>query len=66
MVREYQPHGIRPVFFYTREAHPGEHFPAHQDADQKLAHARAFVERFGIERPVLVDDLAGSGHQLYG
>jgi hypothetical protein len=29
-------------------------------------HARAFVERFGIERPVLVDDLAGTGHRLYG
>ena len=33
---------------------------------QKLAQARVFVERFGIERPVLVDDLAGTGHQLYG
>lgn len=34
--------------------------------DQKLAHARAFIDRFGIERPVLVDDLAGTGHRLYG
>ena len=33
---------------------------------QKLVHARAFVECFGIERPVLIDDLAGTGHRLYG
>ncbi len=57
---------MRSVFFYTREAHPGEHFPAHRDMAQKLAHARAFIDRFGIERPVLVDDLAGTGHRLYG
>jgi hypothetical protein len=31
-----------------------------------LAHARAFRERFGIERPILVDDLLGTGHRLYG
>ena len=66
LARDYAPRGIRSVFFYTREAHPGEHFPAHRGDEQKLAHARTFVERFGIERPVLVDDLAGTGHRLYG
>jgi hypothetical protein len=66
LTRDYAPRGIRSVFFYTREAHPGEHFPAHRGEEQKLTHARAFVERFGIERPVLVDDLAGTGHRLYG
>ncbi len=34
--------------------------------EQKLAHARAFKERFQIERPILVDDLIGTGHKLYG
>ena len=24
------------------------------------------MERFGIERPVLIDDLTGTGHRLYG
>jgi hypothetical protein len=66
LARKYEPHGIRSVFFYTREAHPGEHFPAHRANEQKLSHARAFVDRFAIERPVLVDDLAGTGHRLYG
>jgi hypothetical protein len=66
MAREFAPHGIDFVFVYTREAHPGEHFPAHRTLEQKIEHARAFRERFGIERPILVDDLAGSGHRLFG
>lgn len=66
LAEEYAPQGIRSVFFYTREAHPGEHFPAHRSQEQKLAHARAFQKRFGIERTVLVDDLEGAGHRLYG
>jgi hypothetical protein len=66
MAREYAAHGIASVFFYTREAHPGEHFPAHRSLEQKLAHARAFRARYGIARPILVDDLAGTGHRAYG
>ncbi len=66
MARAYAARGVASVFVYTREAHPAEHFPAHRSLDQKLAHARAFKERFGIERPILVDDLAGTGHRLYG
>ena len=66
MANRYADQGFASVFLYTREAHPGEHFPAHRDLEQKLAHARAFVERYGIERPVLVDDLIGTGHRAYG
>ena len=66
MAHKYAEAGIASVFLYTREAHPGEHFPAHRDLEQKIAHARAFKERYGIERPILVDDLAGTGHRLYG
>jgi hypothetical protein len=66
MAREYAGNGIASVFLYTREAHPGEHFPVHRSPEQKLAHARTFAERFAIERPILVDDLAGTGHRLYG
>ncbi len=54
------------MFLYTREAHPGERFPAHRSFAQKLAHARAFRDRFAVERPILVVDLAGTGHRLYG
>jgi hypothetical protein len=66
MAREFAPKGINFVFLYTREAHPGENYPAHRSFDQKLAHARAFKAEFKIERPILVDDLAGTAHRLYG
>ena len=66
MAREYASKGLVFLFLYTREAHPGENFPAHRTIEQKLAHARAFKERFRIERPILVDDLIGTGHKLYG
>ena len=66
MAREYASKGLVFLFLYTREAHPGENFPAHRSVEQKLAHARAFKERFRIERPILVDDLLGTGHKLYG
>lgn len=66
MAKEYAGHGIASVFFYTREAHPGEHYPAHRSLEQKLAHARDFRDRFGISRPILVDDLIGTTHRAYG
>lgn len=66
MAKRYAGQGFASVFVYTREAHPGERFPAHRSLEQKLTQARAFVERYGIERPVLVDDLAGTGHRAYG
>jgi len=34
--------------------------------EQKLAHAWAFKERGQVERPILVDDLLGTGHKMYG
>lgn len=51
---------------YTREAHPGEHFPPHLTFEQKVDHARSFKKTLRIERPILVDDLIGSGHRMYG
>lgn len=51
---------------YTREAHPGEHYPAQSSLEQKLAHARAMSERWCIGRQMLVDDLEGSVHRAYG
>lgn len=54
------------MFVYTREAHPGEDVPHHDTFDRKLAHARLLRDELGITRPILVDDLAGSGHLAYG
>lgn len=66
MAQEYESQGFRFIFVYTREAHPGEHYGAHQSMEQKLVHAQAFKERNHIQRPILVDDLLGTGHKLYG
>lgn len=66
MAREYADKGFAFLFVYTREAHPGQHYPAHRGQDQKLAHARAFKDHFEVQRPILVDDLAGTGHHLFG
>lgn len=66
MAETYAAHDVQSIFLYTREAHPGENYPCHASFDQKLVHARAFRDRFGIKRPILVDDLAGSVHHQYG
>jgi hypothetical protein len=66
MAREYASKGFNFVFVYVREAHPGENYGAHHSMEQKLAHARAFRKLRNIERPILVDDLSGTGHKLYG
>jgi hypothetical protein len=51
---------------YTREAHPGEHLPAHAGLADKLAAARRLRDGLGITRTILVDDLDGSVHTAYG
>jgi hypothetical protein len=66
MVEEYADRGVQSVFVYTREAHPGEHYPAHASFEQKLQHARDFKEKVGVSRPILVDDLEGSTHRAFG
>jgi hypothetical protein len=60
MAREFGPKGVEFVFLYTREAHPGENYPAHKSFEQKLAHARTFRTELKVERPILVDDLTGT------
>lgn len=66
MAEKFAEKGFVFLFVYTREAHPGENFPAHRSMEQKISHARAFQRQFHVERPILVDDLTGTGHKLYG
>ncbi len=66
MAKDFALKGTHFVFLYTREAHPGENYPAHRSFEQKLDHARAFKEEFNVERPILADDLTGTAHKLYG
>lgn len=54
------------VVMYVREAHPGERVGAHADLQAKIEAARSARERHGEQRTVLVDDVAGTAHALYG
>lgn len=49
-----------------RQAHPGPAVPAYRRIEQKLRDARRYVAEEGIPWPVLVDDLRGTVHQVYG
>jgi hypothetical protein len=54
------------ILLYTREAHPGEHYEAHDSLEGKLERARTFAAEYDIERTVLVDDVEGTAHRQYG
>lgn len=51
---------------YTREAHPGQNYPAHQSLTNKIGFARDLKRIESIERTMLVDDVAGTMHRTYG
>ncbi len=56
------------LFVYVREAHP-ERFPdhpAHKSIDQKFQHARDMRERHDTPRQILVDQLDGPVHRVWG
>lgn len=63
---EFRDQGFEFLFVYTKEAHPGERWPAHRSFQQKLDQALAYQHRIGCKREILVDSLDGYAHQLYG
>ena len=66
MYRNYRDKGFEFLTIYVREPHPGEHYGPHKDFEQKLEYARQCRDQDGIENPLLVDDLEGTVHELYG
>jgi len=66
MAKEFRPKGFSFLFLYTREAHPGENYPAHRSFEDKIHHAKAFRKILQVERPILLDDITGPAHQAYG
>ncbi|OUS06856.1 hypothetical protein A9Q96_08830 [Rhodobacterales bacterium 52_120_T64] len=54
------------AIMYVREAHPGEARSKHEDAEGKLANARALQFEDGEGRTILIDDLEGHAHVAYG
>lgn len=58
--------GIGSIFLYTHEAHPGEHYPPLRSMEQKVKHAEALRDIYGVTRPILLDALDGACHRGYG
>jgi hypothetical protein len=54
------------VSVYVREAHPGEKYPHHTSDEQKMRHARDWVEQDEIPGTMAVDTLDGATHNAYG
>jgi hypothetical protein len=50
----------------VRQAHPGPGAPAYRTLEDKVASARAYQRDEATPWTVLVDDLAGTVHQVYG
>src|SRR5262249_30161868 len=67
-VNLYRDFGDRVQFVnvYVREAHPGENYPRHTSEEQKIRHARDWVEQDRMPGMVAVDTLDGATHQAYG
>lgn len=57
---------VRFLVLYVREAHPGQKVTQHKTDADKRARARGLKDEFGESRTILVDDLAGTAHKLYG
>lgn len=58
--------GINSIFLYTNEAHPAEHYPHLTNMEQKVEHAEALRDIYGVSRPILLDALDGACHLAYG
>jgi hypothetical protein len=54
------------VDIVIRQAHPGPEVPAYWSFEQKWHDAMRYQQEEGIPWVVLVDDLEGTAHQLYG
>ncbi|MFQ5656855.1 MAG: hypothetical protein ACE5G5_04890 [Candidatus Methylomirabilales bacterium] len=66
MKKKFQGRNVEFLLVYVREAHPGEHYPAHTSLEQKKQHARALAEQEDIHTTVIIDDLEGTIHRSYG
>lgn len=62
----YRDQGFEFFTIYVREPHPGEHYGPHKSWEQKLKFARDCRKQDGIQTSILVDDLQGTVHRLYG
>lgn len=63
---DFAPKSVGSVFVYTHEAHPGENYPHLTSMEQKVRHAKALRDIYGVSRPILLDSLDGACHRAFG
>src|SRR5574341_1324277 len=68
LAEHHEDRGLRSIFIYTHEAHPGEYYPHLTSMEQKFKHARDLRDTLGVgvTRPIVVDALDGACHRAYG
>ncbi len=54
------------LVLYVREAHPGRKVTQHRSEAEKRQRAPGLKDDFRESRTILVDDLAGTAHKIYG
>ncbi|MBQ0734961.1 deiodinase-like protein [Aquimarina celericrescens] len=54
------------VVLYVREAHPGNNISCHKDFDEKVSAAKEAARFYDDKRTILVDDIDGEAHEIYG
>ena len=54
------------LLLYIREAHPGKRTNATTNIDTKISNAVATERLYNEKRRILVDDVEGTAHKLYG
>lgn len=64
--QKYRDHDFEFLIMYVRESHPGENFPHHRSAEQKVTHARKLKELEDVRLRILIDDFDGTVHRQYG
>lgn len=58
--------GSKFVVMYVREAHPGAKIKAHKNIKEKIAAANRLEKEHDESRTVLVDQVNGKNHELFG
>lgn len=54
------------LLLYVREAHPGGRTNSITSMKEKMANAKAMLKLYKEKRTILIDDLEGTAHRLYG
>lgn len=54
------------LLLYVREAHPGNRIAEHSSLQEKIELAHNLKEADDEQRTILIDDLSGTAHNIYG